>query len=245
MSNVLIIGATSTIAEMVARHYAEQGDRLYLTGRNLPHLESIATDLRIRGARQVTLASLDVDDASRHEEVIGEAWRTLEGCDIALIAHGTLPQQEQIEQDREATLAAFQTNAFSTISLLTLLANRFSEQGSGTLAVISSVAADRIRRSNYIYGTAKLAVNGYLEGLRLRLEPEGVEVVTLKPGFVDTAMTRDFSKGPLWAQPQQVAGGIVRAIERGSSSAYIPWFWWFIMAVIRWLPGPIFRRLKI
>jgi short-subunit dehydrogenase len=245
MRKILIIGATSAIAEATARIYAERGDRLHLVARDEGKLEAIAADLRVRGAAQVSHTRLDVSDYPRHEAVIDESWGVLEGCDLVLIAHGTLPNQAESEADWGQTMEALHINGLSVISLLTLLANRFEAQGSGTIAVIGSVAADRIRRSNFTYGTAKLAVTGFLEGLRLRLAPAGIKVLTIKPGFVDTPMTADFPKGALWAKPADVAKGIVSAVEKGRDSIYLPWFWWGIMFIIRWLPGPIFRRLKI
>ncbi len=245
MKKILIIGATSAIAEATARLYAEQGDRLHLVARDGDKLGAIAADLRVRGADQVSQSLLDVTDYARHEAVVDESWGVLEGCDLVLIAHGALPDQAASEADLDRTLDALHINGLSVISLLTLLANRFEAQGRGTIAVIGSVAADRIRRGNYTYGTAKLAVTGFLEGLRLRLGPAGVNVLTIKPGFVDTPMTADFPKGALWAKPADVAEGIVNAVEKGKANVYLPWFWWGIMFIIRWLPGPIFRRLKI
>ena len=125
------------------------------------------------------------------------------------------------------------------------LARRLERQGSGTLAVISSVAGDRGRASNYLYGSAKAAVTAFASGLRQKLRDRGVNVLTIKPGFVDTPMTRDFRKGPLWAQPAQVAKGIARAIDSRRGVAYLPGFWWAIMRVITHIPEPVFRRIKL
>ena len=146
----------------------------------------------------------------------------------------------------EALRREFDINAISTMALLTLLANRFKAQGHGTLAVISSVAGDRGRQSNYVYGSAKAAVSTFLGGLRQRLARANVQVLTIKPGFVDTPMTAGIAnKGALWAQPDRIAAGIVRAIDRGRSVVYLPWFWELIMLVIKHIPEPIFKRLKL
>jgi decaprenylphospho-beta-D-erythro-pentofuranosid-2-ulose 2-reductase len=131
------------------------------------------------------------------------------------------------------------------MSVLTHLANRFERQGFGTIAVISSVAGDRGRQSNYVYGAAKGAVSIFMQGLRNRLHPRGVQVLTIKPGFVDTPMTAAFPKGILWARPQQVARGICEAIEKKRDVVYLPWFWSPIMGVIRGLPEALFKRLRL
>ena len=245
MRRILIVGATSAIAEATARLFAANGDALFLTARNQERLAAIAADLRIRGAQAETYA-LDINRLDEHEPMLNEAVRRIGGLDAALIAHGTLPDQANCQQSVSATLEALQTNALSTIAILTLLANRFEQQGQGVLAVISSVAGDRGRQSNYVYGAAKAAVSTFLQGLRNRLHPAGVQVLTIKPGFVDTPMTAHIeSKGPLWAQPQAVAQGIFRAIERRSDTVYLPWFWRWIMLIIRLIPEPLFKRLKL
>jgi short-subunit dehydrogenase len=140
----------------------------------------------------------------------------------------------------------FDINAVSTLALLTLLANRLEAQKHGTLAVISSVAGDRGRQSNYVYGAAKAAVTTFLGGLRQRLVKSGVAVLTIKPGFVDTPMTATIAnKGALWAQPDRVAVGIVQAIDRRRNIVYLPWFWRWIMLVIRHIPEALFKHLKL
>ena len=245
MLRVLIIGATSAIAEATARCYAARGARIFLVARGTARLKDIAEDLRIRGAVAVDHATLDVNDLSAHAGILEQAWLKLGGIDVALIAHGTLPDQSACESSVETALAEFATNGTSTIALLTALAPGMEAQGRGVLAVISSVAGDRGRQSNYLYGAAKAAVSTFASGLRQRLAKAGVSVVTIKPGFVDTPMTRDFRKGALWAKPDAVARGIVRAADRGSSVVYLPWFWSPIMLVIKCIPEFIFKRIKL
>lgn len=240
--NIVVFGATSAIAEQFARHEAP-GARLYLVGRSPESLQVIADDLVVRGAT-VKSGILDVADFQQHAKVLDVAIAWLGSVDVILIAHGTLPDQSKCEQDVATALQGFSINATATISLMTLAAQRLQAQGSGTLAVISSVAGDRGRSSNYLYGSAKAAVSAFASGLRQRLHGTGVNVLTVKPGFVDTPMTRDFNKGPLWASARAVGVGIARAIDRRRSVAYLPGFWWAIMRVITHVPEPLFRRLK-
>lgn len=245
MQRVLIIGATSAIAEATARLYAERGARLHLVARNRPRLDTIGDDLLVRGAPEVTRATLDVNDIAAHAAVLDDAWARLGDIDVVLVAHGTLPDQAACEASVETALAEFATNGTSTIALLTLVANRMQLAKRGSIAVISSVAGDRGRASNYLYGSAKAAVSAFASGLRQRLARHGVDVVTIKPGFVDTPMTRDFKKGALWAQPDAIARGIVHAVDKGKPVAYLPWFWFVIMTIIRLVPEFLFKRIRL
>jgi short-subunit dehydrogenase len=246
MRKILIIGATSAIAEAAARIFVTRGDALFLVARNAEHLRAVVADLNIRGAARADSATLDVTDFAAHDALIEKAERDLGGIDIALIAHGTLSDQAQCEQSVDVMRREFDVNALSTLALLTALANRMEARRGGTLAVISSVAGDRGRQSNYVYGAAKAAVSTFLGGLRQRLAKSGVTVLTIKPGFVDTPMTAGIAnKGALWAQPDRVAAGIVQAIDRGRNIVYLPWFWRWIMLVIRHIPEPLFKRLKL
>lgn len=245
MFRVLIVGASSAIAEATARRYASRGARLFLIARQAQRLEDIASDLRVRGAADVACAILDVNDHAAQAEVLAKAWSFLGEVDTVLIAHGTLPNQVECERVVETAVAEFTTNATSTIALMTSMATKLEAQRHGALAVISSVAGDRGRQSNYLYGAAKAAVTAFASGLRQRLFKAGVVVVTIKPGFVDTPMTRDFPKGLLWAKPDAIAKGIVRAMDRRRSTVYLPGFWSLIMLIIRHIPEPVFKRIKL
>ena len=245
MPKVLIIGATSAIAQEVAKIYAAAGSQLILVARNSQKLQQVAQDLRVRGADNVEILSLDLTDNERYEEIIVTTDKLLGGIDIALIAHGTLPDQKACEASINDTLQELQINLLSTVSLLTLLANYFEKQGSGCIAVISSVAGERGRQSNYVYGAAKGGLSIFLQGLRNRLCKAGVCVLTIKPGFVITPMTADFKKGFLWAQPRQVAEAIVTAIQKRKNVVYVPWFWRWIMLIIRNIPENIFKRMSL
>lgn len=242
---VLIVGATSAIAGETAKAYARNGGRLFLTGRNAARLAAVRDDLLVRGAAQVETAEMDVARIPSHCQVIDSAIAALGGLDVALIAHGTLPDQALCQENVSETLDAIQVNFTATVALLTLLANYFEAQHSGCIAVITSVAGDRGRQSNYVYGAAKGGVDRFLQGLRNRLFRSGVAVVTIKPGFVDTPMTAGMKKGLLFASARRVGLGVHRAIERRRSVVYLPWFWRPIMAVIRCLPEDIFKRLQL
>ena len=243
--NILIIGATSAIAEACARLWAAEGSTLYLVARNVEKLALVANDLRGRGA-QVQSATLDVNKMERHAEVIGEAFRKLSVIDVVLIAHGNLPEQSACETSIQLTLDALQTNGVSVVSILTIIANRLQKQGSGVLAVIGSVAGDRGRKSNYVYGSAKALVATFVEGLAARMKPYNVAAINIKPGFVDTPMTATFQKGLLWSNPGAVAKIIHARVASGKSgSVYAPRFWWVIMTAIKHIPAFIFYRLKL
>lgn len=245
MRKVFIFGATSAIAQATARLFAADGDQLFLVARNAIRLQAVADDLRVRGARRVEIQAMDATDYGRHPALIEAACRQLDALDIVLIAHGSLPNQRVCESSFEQTRQEFEINALSVISLLTHLANRLERQGYGTLAVISSVAGDRGRKSNYVYGSAKAALSNFLEGLRNRLHSSGVHVVTIKPGFVDTPMTANFKKGALWSTPNIVAKGIYQAIRKKKDTVYLPGFWSGIMLIIRAIPERIYKRLDL
>lgn len=242
---VLIVGATSAIATETARVYAAYGARLVLTGRDRDRLDGVAADLRVRGASAVETAVLDVTDRRRGAEVMEWAWAAFGGLDVALLAHGMLPDQARCQASVADTLAALDVNFASTVALLTPLANRFEASRAGCIAVITSVAGDRGRQSNYVYGSAKGGLDRFLEGLRNRLFHAGVAVVTLKPGFVDTPMTAGRPQGPLFASARRAGRAVYRSMERRRDIAYIPWFWRPIMAAIRALPETVFKRLRL
>lgn len=245
MQKILIVGATSAIAEACARRWAEHGATLFLVARDRSRVELIAQDLRVRGAAEIGLSQLDVNDLAQHETTIEQARLALGGIDVALIAHGTMADGQTTPSSSAPDMLEFATNGSSTIALMARLAGLFEAQGAGCLAIISSVAGDRGRASNGLYGAAKAAVSAHASALRQRLTRSGVDVLTIKPGFVDTAMTAHIKrKGLLWATPDRIAAGILRAIEHRRSVVYLPWFWRPIMLVIRTLPEFIFRRLR-
>lgn len=244
--NILIVGAASGIAEAVARRYAEQGAGLFLVARNQDKLQAISADLTARGAKEVHTFVMDANDSHLLTQMLDAAWQAFEAIDVALIAHGTLPDQLRTETDIPYAIAQFRTNAESAIVCLAGLAQRFDTQGRGVIAIIGSVAGDRGRASNYLYGAAKAAIDTYASGLRARLLKRGVHVLTIKPGFVATSMTTQLNlPEKLTATPESVASDIHRAITKRKDVLYTPWFWYWIMLIIRWIPAVIFKRMNL
>lgn len=244
--NILVIGATSAIAAACTRLWAARGGNFVLVGRDEEKLAANAADLSIRGAAAVTTFQMDANDISLHLPMMQRSLEALTQIDVALIAHGTLPDQQACQRSVELTIEEFSTNALSTIALLTLLAKQFESQRCGTIAVISSVAGDRGRQSNYLYGAAKAAVSTFCEGLRVRMFKVGVHVMTIKPGFVDTPMTQ-YAKLPekLTVSPGRVGREIVQGIDAKTNTLYTPRFWTLIMFVVRAIPQRLFKRLSM
>ncbi|MDD5389270.1 MAG: SDR family oxidoreductase [Gallionellaceae bacterium] len=245
MKRILIIGATSAIATACARRWAAHEATFFLVGRNAEKLGQVADDLAARGATVYTHV-LDLNHFDQHAATLDACYAALGQVDVALVAHGTLPDQKACEQDAQLAVQEFTNNGLSVIALLTDLANRMEARRSGCIAVISSVAGDRGRPSNYLYGAAKGAVTDFCSGLRGRLFKAGVQVLTIKPGFVDTPMTQGLPlPGLLLATPDKVAKDIVHAVEKRRDTLYTPWFWRLIMLIIIHIPGLIFKRLGL
>jgi short-subunit dehydrogenase len=245
MKRVLIIGATSAMAEACARCWAAPGNRFFLVARNAARIAQIADDLTVRGALAESYA-LDVNHTDGHAQMLAAAKAALGEFDIVLIAHGTLSDQGACQLSVAQTLAEIQTNGLSTVALLTLIANTMETQRHGTIAVISSVAGDRGRPSNYVYGAAKSMLNAFCEGLRARLFKAGVHLLTIKPGFVATPMTAGLALPKLLtASVEQVARDIDNAITKKKNVLYTAWFWRWIMLVIKAIPEPIFKKLSL
>lgn len=245
MQTVLIIGATSAMAEAVARIYATRRARLYLIARDQGRLEAIANDLKVRGAEAVYTAVFTAEDRAGHQALIADAWRCLDRVDVALVAHGVLPDQRQCDANPTDAAVSVDVNATSVASLGGWIALRLEAQGSGRLGIISSVAGDRGRQSNYTYGAAKAFVSTYASGLRHRLVSRNVGVTLIKPGFVDSPMTAGFPKGRLWTSPAKAGLIIVSALDKGARVVYVPSFWRWIMLVVRLLPEWLFLRTRL
>lgn len=244
MKRILLAGATSAIAEAAARRFAADGDALALAGRDPAKLDAVAQDLLARGAARAETLTVDFAQLDACCGVVEAAAERLGGLDTVLVAHGVLPDQAASEGDPALALREFALNATSVIALLLPAANRFEAQRRGTLAVITSIAGVRGRRSNYLYGSAKAAVSAFLEGLRGRMAAAGVAVVDVRPGFVDTPMTAHLDKNPLFASADRVGERVYRAVCRGEDVVYTPWFWRWIALVLQCIPRPIFKRLR-
>jgi decaprenylphospho-beta-D-erythro-pentofuranosid-2-ulose 2-reductase len=242
---IVILGAASAIAEATARIWAAEGARLVLVGRDKGRLDAIAADLKTRGAAAVTTTELDCSKASAGDE-LNAMVATLGGLDILLLAYGMLGEQQQLEADPQATDEIIRTNFTSAAAWCLAACSILERQAAGVLLVIGSVAGDRGRRSNFIYGACKGGLARLVEGIAHKLAGSGARAVVVKPGFVDTPMTASFEKkGLLWAQPEAVARIIAKAAERGGPIVYAPAFWRGIMLIIRCLPTPAFNKLKI
>ena len=245
MQRVVVLGALSDIAEAAARQYADEGARLVLAGRDPARLQAVADDLRLRGANDVRLAAGDLTRMDP-ELSIAEWAEAMGGIDVVLLAYGVLGEQRALEQDLPAAAALIDTNFRSAALWSMAAANFFEKARSGTLVVIGSVAGDRGRQSNYLYGATKAGLAVLVQGLAHRLAPAGAKAILVKPGFVDTAMTAHIpNKGALWSTPEKVAGLIRKAAMRGKPVAYAPGYWRLIMQVIKTVPTPIFHRTKL
>jgi decaprenylphospho-beta-D-erythro-pentofuranosid-2-ulose 2-reductase len=242
---VLILGATSGIAEACARIWAAQGASLFLVARNPEKLAAVAADLKTRGAMYVDTAVADLDETDKHPALLAHAINSLTGLDVAFFAHGVLGDQSTAERDFEAAAQILHTNLISAVSLLTWLANFCVQRHAGTLAVLSSVAGDRGRKSNYVYGASKAGLTAFLEGLRNRVDREGVTVLTIKPGPIKTAMTANMPNSAKFADVDETAKTIVKAVDAKKDTLYVPFQWAPIMWVIRHVPERIFKKLNL
>lgn len=246
MNRILIVGATSAIASACARRWAKDGAAFFLVARDLEKLDQVAADLAVRGASETHAFRMDATDLAAHSDMLTACTGMLGRIDIALLAHGTLPDQAACERDMELALREFATNGSSVIALMARLANHLEVQRSGCLAVITSVAGDRGRPTNYVYGSAKAAIQVFSEGLRARLFRAGVHLIDIRPGFVDTPMTRHLSLPPmLVAQPDAVARRILAGIGRRADVLYVPAFWASAMWVVRNIPRFAFKRMQL
>jgi len=244
---VLIFGATSAMAVHTARCFAARNASIGLAGRDVQRLKALAEDLKIRGAQHVEIfPGVDAEDENTILQTVDRAWKTFESIGHVLIAYGYLPEQSAAETDEQVLRKALEVNFFSVAELCHAVADRMIGQGAGTLAVISSVAGLRGRQSNYVYGSAKGGLNLFLQGLRNRLYPRGIRVLTLLPGFVDTPMTADVPKGPLFVSAEKAGKLIHKAITaRKADVVYIPEFWWLILFIIRCIPETLFKLLRL
>lgn len=246
MQNIVIFGATSAIAQAAARLLVARGCSVFAIGRNAAKLDAVIDDLQVRREPGQVVAGVpaDLDIIDGHCGLFDAAVQALGSIDTVLIAHGSLPNQSVCETSMESLLGAIHTNATSAVALAAL-AVQYIQPG-GTIAAIASVAGDRGRQSNYVYGAAKGMLALFLQGLRNQLAKRDIHVLTIKPGLVDTPMTAAFEpKGLLWTSPERVAAGIVSAIDRRRDVAYLPWFWRPIMLVIRHIPEQVFKRLSL
>lgn len=240
---ILILGATSAIAQELARRLAERNCRLVLVGRNAERIAAVAADLRARGAQDVACIPCDLCVTSQHVSVLEDAWRTFGGFDLALIAYGVLAEADAAEEP-DTLLRLLETNFVSAAHLSGLLAKRFAASG-GHLAVITSVAGDRGRKRNYVYGSAKAGLSVFLQGLDHKHAANGLRISDIKLGLADTPMTAHLAPSPLKVSPERAVRSMIAGLERERSVIYAPGFWKWIMLAVRALPRPVMNRLDI
>ncbi|CAN5605950.1 SDR family oxidoreductase [soil metagenome] len=242
---VVILGALSAVAVAVARRYASQGARIAIVARREVDLASLAADLTARGAAGVHAAVLDLS-AVDPGQALPELIEAIGGLDVIVLAYGALTDQSRAETDLAYVAEQLNTNFTSAALWSMAAADVLSRQDSGVLVAIGSVAGDRGRQSNYVYGAAKAGLAVLVQGLAHRLAAGRARAVIVKPGFIDTPMTAHLDKGgPLWAKPEAIADVIVKAAEKSGPVVYAPWFWRFILLIIRLVPAPIFHRTKL
>jgi len=243
MSYVLIIGAKSDIAKAVSRKYASEGYNLYLAARNSTELNNFANDIHIRYRRDVTCVELDILDYESHESF----YKSLEEKPLGvIITVGYLGNHKKTQNDYFEARKVIDTNFTGIVSLLNIIANDFEERQDSFIIGVCSVAGDRGRKSNYTYGSAKAALAVYLSGLRNRLFRSNVHVLTVKPGYVDTQMTKDMDLPKrLTAQPEDVANDIFKAQQKKKDVIYTNWKWKWIMLIIKVIPERIFKRMNL
>jgi short-subunit dehydrogenase len=241
---IVVLGATSKIAQEIGRLAAADRKELLLVARCPERLAAVAGDLAARGAAIVEFVSADLADISSHPALVDEILAKMPNFDTVLLAYGTLSEQARAEDSAEYALGELTTNFTSAVSLLTRLSTVLTQHRTGCIAVITSVAGDRARRSNYIYGTAKGALALFTQGLRAKLLSAGVRVLTIKPGPVATPMTANLPGSHKFANPEAVARTIYREIEQGNSDiVYVPRYWRWVMMAIRHIPESIGKRL--
>lgn len=242
MTRIAIFGATSAIAEQTARHLTTPDSEFLLVGRSAAKLDAIAADLRVRGAKSVRSIAHDFASSDGIEPLLAP----LETPDYALIAFGSLPEQARSQTDIAYAESQLALNFTVPAMLAQQLARRMAARRTGMLAVITSVAGDRGRGSNYFYGAAKGGLSRFLQGLRHHYFSNNVAVLDIRPGFVDTPMTASFPKGPLWAKPEIVGAAIAKAMRDGKNGVlYTPIFWAAIMGIIRLVPAHIFHKTSL
>ena len=243
---VLILGATSSIARAAAHEFARAGHPLILAGRDTQDLERDAADVRVRYRVDARALYFDATDFASHEAFVESCVRDgampLEGV---VLCHGYMAEQEHAARDFALARQMIDVNYASAVSVLNPLADYFERRKGGFICAVSSVAGDRGRGSNYLYGSTKAALSTYLQGLRNRLSRSGVKVIDVRPGFVDTALTFGRPGMFLVATPQRVGADVFHAVRRGRSVVYTPWFWRGIMAIIKSIPEPVFKRMKL
>ena len=245
MRRVLVLGATSSIARAIADRLCRYGDSVFLTARSPVELERIAQDLSIRHGKSVGTAAFEATDFESHRDLVDRARKEMGGLDGVVCALGMLGEQPEDSRNAASARTLVDVNLTAAVSLISLAVDIMTPGPAAFIVGLSSVAGERGRQSNYVYGAAKGGFSIFLDGLRNRIDKKGIRVYTAKLGFVDTAMTYGIEGLFLVARPEQIARHVVRMLGRSSGIYYLPPFWRWIMLVIRLIPEPIFKRLAL
>lgn len=243
--SLLVLGGGSDIALATARTLVhDRCRRVVLAGRDRDRLESAAEELRAAGA-SVDVAAFDALDFTSHERVVGELVDLTGEVDVVLLAFGVLGDQDDADHDHDETLRIVQTNFTGAVSVLVPLRVRLQAQGHGTIVLLSSVAGERVRKSNFTYGASKAGIDAFAQGLGDRLEGSGVRVMIVRPGFVHTKMTTGMEAAPLSTSADAVASAIVQGLRRGADVVWVPPALRLVMSALRHTPRAVFRRLPL
>jgi short-subunit dehydrogenase len=244
MKNFLVLGASSLIVQKTLELLAKPDVKFYLVGRNEAKLNIVKAHLESVGQSSVFIETADLMNFDAYKQIFSNSLQAMGYVDCLFVGYGILPNQQELEQDITKIIENFNVNALGVILFASLVANYFEARNYGSIVVISSVAGDRGRRNNYFYGSAKAALTVFLQGLRHRFAKKNIKVITIKPGLVDTPMTAHLEKNLLYSNAEKVAKDIFFAISRNKEIVYTPWFWRYIMMVIKLLPEKIFKRLN-
>lgn len=246
VQNALVLGGNSDIAFATLQELIKSRTRtIILAGRSPEKLQQRAADLRELGAMTVDTVRFDGLDLDSHEDFVASTFSADHDIDLVLVAFGSLGDQMRDELDRERTLQVIQSNYVGAVSVLMPVAARLKEQGHGTIVVMSTVAAERPRRSNFIYGSSKAGIDWFAQGLGDALKGSGVNVMVVRPGFVKSKMTSHLDDAPLAVTPDEVAQAVVAGLRRNQEMVWVPGKIRWVMSVLRHLPRPVFRRLNL
>jgi decaprenylphospho-beta-D-erythro-pentofuranosid-2-ulose 2-reductase len=246
VQSVLVLGGGSDIALATVRELVKRRARtVVLAARDPEALSATADELRAAGATTVETVAFDARDTTSHDAFVESVFERVGDVDLALLAFGVLGDQEEAEHDGRAAVDIAEVNYVGSVSVAVPIAQRMRTQGHGTIVALSSVAGERARRSNFVYGSSKAGMDAFFQGLGDSLVGTGVRVMIVRPGFVHTKMTDGMDAAPLSTTPEAVAGAIVHGLARGRETVWVPSPLRYVMTVLRHVPRPVFRKLPI
>ncbi|HEY7105839.1 MAG TPA: decaprenylphospho-beta-D-erythro-pentofuranosid-2-ulose 2-reductase [Acidimicrobiia bacterium] len=246
VQSVLVLGAGSDIARATLRKLvARRARTVVLAARDTAALAPVAAELRALGAERIETVAFDATDTESHGELVDQVFEVVGDIDLALLTFGVLGDQEEAERDADAAIDIARVNYLGSVSVGVPLAQKMREQGHGTIVVLSSVAGERARRSNFVYGSSKAGLDAFFQGLGDSLVGSGVKVMIVRPGFVHTKMTDGMDAAPLSTTADAVGDAIVRGLARGSETVWVPSTLRFVMSALRHVPRPVFRKLPL